>query len=292
MKHSLEFIRFIAVILITFTHTRHNFESGVYYYLLEVIPKYGTVILSVVSGYLYWSVSRKKENLFKKKVKSLLIPYLIANSFVILAVITAKILGYDFLNRLTYDYTLITEGLLSLNSPPVNPPTFFIRDIFVVFVIIELITSKNYKMFLILVPLAIFGKLMLRYDILIMFGIGILIGSAQTKKQNYLILASALILSLISVIYIVEYSKYFISVAIFIILLNIPIKFFNSGGYSYLLHLYHSPVIVVSFPLLSIFVSDELTNVTLQILLSAAFAYLLYLITRKIKLLKILTGGR
>lgn len=53
VNYSIEVIRLLAVVLITFTHTRHNLESGPWCVLLEEVPKYGTLMLSIVSGYLY-----------------------------------------------------------------------------------------------------------------------------------------------------------------------------------------------------------------------------------------------
>ncbi len=77
MKPSIELIRLLAVLLITFTHTRNNLTEGISYFIVEELPKLGTAILSIISGYLYFEVSRKKENLFKKKNKNAIntLPY-------------------------------------------------------------------------------------------------------------------------------------------------------------------------------------------------------------------------
>lgn len=115
MKSSIEFIRILAVILIAFTYTRNNLTEGFTYYLFEIITTYGTAVLSIISGYLYFEITRKKEHLFWNKCKSLALPYLIANvSILILVLFCNYVLGYNALNRLTYDYTLITEGVLLL----------------------------------------------------------------------------------------------------------------------------------------------------------------------------------
>ena len=70
------------------------------------------------------------------------------------------------------------------------------------------------------------------------------------------------------------------------------VKFFNVGGYTYLLHLYHSPVIVFIYPLLSNYISNIYLLVLLQIILSIITVYLLFLITRRFTVLKILSGQR
>jgi fucose 4-O-acetylase-like acetyltransferase len=54
------------------------------YVFLEQVPLYGTLVLSIISGFLYTEVSAVKPFLLKRKVKSLLIPFLIANFIVII----------------------------------------------------------------------------------------------------------------------------------------------------------------------------------------------------------------
>jgi fucose 4-O-acetylase-like acetyltransferase len=109
MKPSIELIRLVAVILITFTHTRNDLQSGYIFFVVEKLPTFGTAMLSIVSGYLYYSVSLKKK-IFIKKIKTLLIPYLIANISVIIIVFsTILLLDYNPLNRLSLDSSLILE---------------------------------------------------------------------------------------------------------------------------------------------------------------------------------------
>jgi len=295
MKQNIELLRLIAVTLIVFTHTRHNFESGVFYFVIEKIPTFGTMVLSIISGYLYWSISRNKKKLFEKKVKSLLVPYFIANSSVIVLVLISNyVFGYNALNRLSFDYTLLTEGLLSLNSPPVNPPTYFVRDIFIVFVLAELLFKKNFKMLFIIIPLAFFGKLILRYDVLIAFIIGAFIAQyyVYVLKYKKTIISIALLFLVLTFIYFPFQSKFFIAIIAFVSVTNLNFKFVEVGGYSYLLHLYHSPVIVILYPVLSIFITNPYFLVIIQIILALFFCYLLYLFTRKFKFFKILSGGR
>ena len=69
MNYTIEIIRLVAVILITFTHIRHNFTDGPMFYMLEVIPKYGTLILSLVSGYLYNEISSKNFQSYLQKIE-------------------------------------------------------------------------------------------------------------------------------------------------------------------------------------------------------------------------------
>lgn len=293
MIPSIELIRLIAVVFITFTHTRHEFESGTFFFIIEVLPTYGTAILSIISGYLYYVISRKKPNLFLKKVKSLAIPYLIANAVVLGMVLLFNfVVGYNPLNRLTYDYTLLTEGLFSLNMPPVNPPTYFIRDIFILFSMLALFTQKSFKSLLVLIPVMIFGTLFLRWDIVFLFIVGALFAAVKDKfHKKYFLIGSGLLV-LIMAIGFENYLKFPISFFVFGLMLDLKIKFFNSGRFTYLLHLYHSPIIVISYPILNQYISNGMLKVILQIIISVCCVYLLFLATKRIKALRILSGGR
>src|SRR5690554_6565774 len=109
MNPSIELIRLIAVIQIVFTHTRHDLDSGLAYVIVEGVPTFGTAILSIISGYLYFKVSRKGNNIIQKKIKSLAIPFLIANISVLLLVFLFNyVFGYNVLNRLSFDLSIIT----------------------------------------------------------------------------------------------------------------------------------------------------------------------------------------
>jgi len=298
MKYSIELIRLLAVILITFTHTRHSItpESSMTYFFIEELPTIGTVLLSVVSGYLYKKVSFDKSNLFYNKVKTLLIPFLIANLLVLTLVLVANyIFGINFLNRLDFDTSLFTEGVLALNSPPINPPTYFIRDIFIIFVLMELVRHKNLYMLAIIIPLMIFGKLLLRYDILFLFFIGMIIANYEAFLVQFKTkLMICIALALMSVILIfqtdVTIYKYPIALLVFILIINWGVKFYNVGAYSYLLHLYHSPIIVATYPAIEKLIEDDLIRVWVQVSVSIVAVYVLYAITRKITPLRILCG--
>lgn len=293
MKPSIELIRLLAVVLITFTHTRNDLESGSLYFIVEKLPTYGTAILSIISGYLYYTISRNKEGLFKKKVKSLAIPFLIANSSILLLVLISNyVFGYNPLHRLAYDYTIITEGLFALNGPPINPPTYFIRDIFVIFSIIALFTQKEFKALYILVPILLFGTLILRLDVAFLFLLGCIYARFKKDiKKNILIIATILV-ALIIGIWFTEYLKLPIAFLLFILALDLDFKFYNTGRYTYLLHLYHSPIIVITYPILSSFTDNPLLQIVYQILISLIAIYILFLITKKYSFLKILSGGR
>ncbi|TXK44894.1 hypothetical protein FVR03_13140 [Pontibacter qinzhouensis] len=292
MNYSLELIRFVAVVLITFTHTKHNFTKGSIYYILEVLPTYGTLVLSVTSGYLYWNHSRHKTHLFQKKIRNLLIPFFIANFSVLLPVLIAHFIGLNILTRLSYDHKLITDGIFALNNAPINPPTYFIRDLFIVFSIIELLLRKNLWMLALLIPLAVFGKLMLRYDIFFLFFAGAVYAHFQTRLNKKLLLVFVFFVIVVTFNIFSGYNKYFIALFFFILLLDLPANFFNVGGYTYLLHLYHAPIMIVLLPFLNATIENEYFKVTIQVVLSLLLTYLLYLTTRKNVKFQIISGGR
>src|SRR5690606_10440835 len=100
----------------TFTHTRHSItpESSLTYFIVEELPTIGTVLLSIVSGYLYRKVSFDKPRIFSNKVKTLLIPILIA-ILVVLTIVLVANYCFDiyFLISHTIDISLLNEELLT-----------------------------------------------------------------------------------------------------------------------------------------------------------------------------------
>ena len=298
MNYSLELVRFLAVILITFTHTRNNFSSGIELFIFEKLPQVGTVMLSIVSGYLFQKSTSKKKIFFLDKFKNLFIPYIIANIGVLLLVLIAYgMFGVNFLNRLAFDYSLITEGIFSLSSPPINPPTYFIRDLFIIFIVIELFKNNYWFMLLIIIPIMIFGRLFINTSIPLMFIVGALVSyySYYISKQKKIILYS-LGVACIGIYFFysseIEVLKYFIATWIFILIYDCKMNFINVGAYTYLLHLYHSPIMVSTAPLIHKFMNNDVLYVLCQILVAILITFLLFVATRKIPFLKVLSGGK
>ena len=293
MNPSIELIRLIAVILITFTHTRHDLSSGLLYTIVEKIPTYGTAILSIISGYLYYSVSKDKNNLWLSKIKSLLIPYLIANIGVLLLVLFANyVLGYNSLNRLSYDFRLITEGIFALNSPPINPPTYFIRDIFMVFSVIELLTKRNYYTLIVILPVLIWGTLFLRLDVVLLFGCGCLYAYYKPLINNSWLIFGLVLTTVLFGWAFIGWMKFPVALLLFVLMVDWKVNIGRTGRYSYLLHLYHSPIIVISFPIINKYIHFVPLNIFSQIMVAIAGAYLLYILVQRNQYLRILSGGR
>lgn len=229
----------------------------------------------------------------EKKVKTLVIPYLIANGVVLFMVTLAYLLlGYNYLNRLSFDITLLTEGLFSLNGPPINPPTYFVRDLFVIFVLMDVVFNRRWWLLALLLPYAVFGKVLLRYDILALFVLGMALArfSPNVWKHTFSLLFA--VLSIAALIWLPTYINYPVAACLFCVLINLPIRFKPVGGFTYLLHLYHSPVMVMTYPLLVRWVPDTLLNVVLQIGLALLIAGGLHGLSKRWKPLKVLSGGR
>lgn len=264
------------------------------YLLLEQIPLYGTLILSVISGFLYHEVTAGKGRLVQKKVHSLLIPYLIANIVVVIPVgLSYLFFEYNFLNRLTFGPELLLDGIFAFSTAPVNPPTYFIRDLFVIFLIVEVLRRKNLYLFAGLILLTLFGELLLRFDILALFVCGALLSRFKTLYTHLLwpSVITCLLLSLLLSAFEMPYDKHLISILFFLLVINWKISFKDVGGYSYTLHLYHSPVIVVVFPILGAYISNPYLQVAGQLILVFSLTYIIYLLIRKLKL-NMMIGGR
>lgn len=274
-------MRIIGVTLITFTHIRHNFTEGPFFFILETVPRYGTFILCIVSGYLF-AQKPNTENLLRKKITSLLIPFLIANIVVLIPVLILNYFGYNFLNRLTFDSTIITEGLFSLHSPPINPPTYFIRDLFMIFCLISLY-KRNYYSLIFLIPMLIFGKLFLRWDIACLFVVGFIVKtySLEVKYKSLLNFLTIAGLATCFLFKLHDYYGYFIGFLFFLNVINLKFKFIKTGAYTYLLHLYHSPIIVFLFPFIHAIYPNPYFETFAQIILYLLITLGAFLLIKK-----------
>lgn len=295
MKYNLEILRLLAVVAITFIHTRHQFVDARFAFYITEIPRLGTLVLSIISGYLFYITSQNKTTIIRSKVKSLLIPFFIANVIVLACVeIAYHGLHTNYLNRFAYDYRLLTDGIFALNHSPIDPPTYYVRDIFVVFMLLELFWFRNWKMLFFLIPLYVFGRLLIRYDIGLFFLVGILVARCESflLKYKWIVVALLVCLSVIGFVINIDYAKFFISPLAFLLCMDMKVRFWNIGSYTYLLHLYHSPIIVFSYPIIAHFVYNEYGNIFMQVGCAWAGAYLLFVLTRKIPFLKVMSGGR
>lgn len=113
-------------------------------YLKDFLARGGVPILTVISGYLAYSSYQKVPyfRLIIKKVKSLLVPFLVWNVIALaFCMVVFKLWGFNFLGfgRLdgfgSYINALLGVGL----QMPINLPVYFIRDLFLIMLFIPLI---------------------------------------------------------------------------------------------------------------------------------------------------------
>jgi hypothetical protein len=136
------------------------------------------------------------------------------------------------------------------------------------------------------------GTLILRLDVAFLFLIGVLYSKYNYNLNKKILIITTIITSIILSIFYNDFLKFSLSFLVFILLIDVQFRFFNTGRFSYLLHLYHSPIIVISYPLLSPFIENPIIKIIAQILIALFFVYLLFLITKKFTFLKVLSGGR
>ena len=293
VNYSIEILRLLSVVLLTLTHTKHSITGAVPYFFVETLPTYGTSLLSIISGFLYMEYSSRGPDLLKKKVRTLVVPYLISNLLVLSMVCIMYLFGYDFLNRLSFDVNIILDGLLAFGSEPVNPPTYFIRDIFLIFCVISVLRG-NYLAIIFIAPYLAFGQLFLRPDVVFLFFCGVILSrfrdsfEAHANRVVGLLLLSVATALLYDWIWIL---KFLICIMIFFLSYRIRVRFFRVGGLSYLLHLYHAPVIVVLHPLVSRFAVSELMGVAIQFTLTVSIVCVAHLLLKRLNV-TFLTGGR
>ncbi len=113
-------------------------------YLKDFLARGGVPILTVISGYLAYSSYQKVPyfRLLIKKVKSLLVPFLVWNVIALaFCMVAFKLWGVNFLGfgRLdgfgSYINAILGIGL----QMPINLPVYFIRDLFLIMLFIPLI---------------------------------------------------------------------------------------------------------------------------------------------------------
>ena len=85
--------------------------------------------------------------------------------------------------------------------------------------------------------------------------------------------------------------KFLFAILIFLLFFNKKIEFFNIGGYSYLLHLYHAPIIVITYPLLSFYIKGQVALVLFQFFTPVVSVLCIYRVLKS-QNIKVFTGGR
>lgn len=147
-------------------HDHYNQLFTLYAVLIKDFFARGAVpILSVISGYLAFQSFQRRynyKNFINGKVKRLLLPFLLWNiiTLVIYALIYL-IQGRDFGGvsniQSAYDILKAVLGFLRL---PINSPTYFLRDLFMIMLalpLIHLICQRKYCFFVFLISFIVFS---------------------------------------------------------------------------------------------------------------------------------------
>jgi len=106
-------------------------------FLRDVVSRGGVPILTVVSGYLaYLSLQRKPYLTFvRDKAQRILLPYILWNLICLVYILWVHhTFGYT-INAKVLEYQGLTEfikDVLAINRMPINPPIYFLRDLFLI----------------------------------------------------------------------------------------------------------------------------------------------------------------
>lgn len=138
----------------------------------------------------------------------------------------------------------------------------------------------------------LFGTLLLRIDVAFLFIFGCVFAKYKNLISKNMLVDSLFILISLFGLLDLPYLKYPIAILIFISTIDLQFKFFHTGRYSYLLHLYHSPIIVITYPLLQRYIYQPIVLIVAQVCTSLIGVWIMYKITCHFKFLKVISGGR
>lgn len=190
------------VFIITFVHVPPILSTGelmpgigglIQGYFHQGIMKSGVPVLSCISGFLLYKSSLDKNlwKLARNKTRSLLIPMLLWNLPVLILIyllqINGLLTGIKF-QAYPLDLMTVLNGVLAINSSPVNGPLFFLRDLYVLALLSPLIgiflRSAPWLGLLVFFAIGLTnmdGGLVLRNEMLVTFYLG---GLAAVRKWD------------------------------------------------------------------------------------------------------------
>lgn len=166
INHFIRFIRPLLILFVCLVHipyiagfsaettTLSNAQTLFSVYLKDVIARGAVPLLTIISGYLAYSSFKKNsyKNFVGKKTKTLLLPFFVFNiaTFVILY-ISFLVTGYNIGNVATSSQNMgdLISAILGYNRLPINPPLYFLRDLFIISLltpIIHFIIKRAYLM--------------------------------------------------------------------------------------------------------------------------------------------------
>lgn len=336
----LKILSFICMVFVVFRHALIIIDDKILYPFLQSFTTSGFTFIAVplffiISGYLYFlSYKNTIEDYFsktKKRIKTLLIPYLIVSSIYLLLIIIPFTQKYQSSSLYLKDKPFLEKFLETFIF---NPPgqLWFLKDLFVLILVTPIIywLIKYLKFYFILIlvllwfPIIPFKFYIFQNEALLFFSLGAYLTTIQDfllqKRKEYFYYLTTLIwlsiLTIISLPYIISDSiLYDVLLKVSIIwgiisvwgLYDICMKdrktpnefLLNISQYSFFIYLTHAPIILNSFKKTSIiFIKKSDSLLPFLYFFNVFITIILCIIIAKIlqkytpKLYNFVTGGR
>tara|TARA_R110002072_G_scaffold154386_3_gene304200 strand:+ start:1032 stop:2177 length:1146 start_codon:yes stop_codon:yes gene_type:complete len=120
-------------------------------YLKDVIARGAVPLLTVISGYLAFYSFKKYsyKSFLLKKIQTLLIPFIVFNLITFFGLYTLATLSGNNAGNINSIQTAkdFISAIFGFNRLPINPPLYFLRDLFIISIfapLINIIVKKNY----------------------------------------------------------------------------------------------------------------------------------------------------
>jgi len=135
-------------------------------WLRDVLARITVPVLTVISGFLAWrsACSRSYVKLVAEKVRRILLPFLLWNLIALgLVFLMFRLFGLDFADHLARiqspgDFLRV---VVAHNAMPVNLPTYFLRDLFLILLCVPIFSLLTRRLWLGLLVAMVLSGLML-----------------------------------------------------------------------------------------------------------------------------------
>lgn len=134
--------RFVLIGLVVFNHSfqmNDALDPGSVQYVVTVVTKTSVPVLSLLSGYLFARSKDSYLTILRKKVASLVTPFFLWNTLPFFLYLTlVLLLGFP---TVEYSRYWLVNAATAFHNPPVNAPLYFLRDLFICFLVFGSIKS-------------------------------------------------------------------------------------------------------------------------------------------------------
>lgn len=195
----IHFARLFLILIIVMLHFRMepadtgNTISAIHDFVRETFLRLPVPLLSIMSGYIFFATGAYETvtKTLRAKMRSLVIPFLVFNTPLVLVIYAAQLHGMALDNRIVLvgaDVRQWAEALFAITEQPVNYPLYFLRDLFVVAILGLLIGRLHVRFALptmLIIAVIAYGNLdgflVIRDDVLLCFFLG---GYLAIKQIN------------------------------------------------------------------------------------------------------------